>query len=87
VIGLEVGQIEAQTLEKHAERHVGVLVGIENVRAVPIEHLRERGDDAASVGTGDEQCCELGGSRHGCGSSGKTQRLSSRITVDPGGRP
>jgi len=32
------------------------LVGVEDVRTVPVEDLRERGDEAFAVGAGDEKC-------------------------------
>lgn len=32
-----------------------MLIGIENVRAVPVEELRKGGDEAFAVGAADEQ--------------------------------
>ena len=55
LVGLELGQIEANALEEHRNGAVGVLVGVEDVRPVPVEHLRERGDDATTVGARDEE--------------------------------
>ncbi len=59
-IGLQRGQIEPDALEEHPGDRVRVLIGVEDVRAVPVEHLRERRDDAPTVGAGDEQRRELG---------------------------
>ena len=71
-IGEQVREVEADALEEVAGCGVGVLVGVEDVGAVPVEDLGERRHDAAPVGAGDEQCGGLthGGRTHGVGLMG-----------------
>jgi hypothetical protein len=49
-------------LEEDPRDRVGVLVRVEDVGAVSIQDLGERGDDPALVGAGDEKC--RGGGTH-----------------------
>jgi len=58
-VGVQLGEIELDALEKLTRNRVGMLVGVEDVGAVPIENLRERGDEAFAVGAADEQGCGL----------------------------
>ncbi len=51
----DLAHVEANALEELACLGVGVLVGTEDVRAVAVEHLRQRRDDALAVGAGDEE--------------------------------
>ena len=54
-IGVQLARVEADALEEHARFRVRVLIGVEDVRAVAVEELRERGDDALPIRAGDEQ--------------------------------
>jgi hypothetical protein len=47
-------ELEANPLKEDSGNGVGVLVGIQNVGAVAVEKLGERGHDATPIGTGDE---------------------------------
>ena len=48
-------EVEADALEELAGHRVGVLVRVEDVRAVPVQHLRERCHDAAPVRAAHQQ--------------------------------
>ena len=54
-VGAQVGQVDPDALEELAALGVGVLVGGEDVGAVSVEDLSERGDDALLIGAGDEE--------------------------------
>ena len=56
---MKLGEIELDALEELAGHRVGVLVGVEDVGAVPIEDLRKRGDEAFAIRAADEQGCGL----------------------------
>jgi hypothetical protein len=65
-VGEQLGDVEVDALEEEARLRVGVLVGLEDVGAVPVKDLGQRGDDPAAVGAADEQRRGLGGARgHG----------------------
>ncbi len=51
----EVGEVPLDAHEEELELGVLVLIGVHDVGAVPIEELGHGGDDAALVGTVDEQ--------------------------------
>jgi hypothetical protein len=38
-----------------------MLIGVQDIRAMPIEQLRQRGDNAPPVGAGDKQSSNLFG--------------------------
>jgi hypothetical protein len=52
---VEFGEVESDALEELSRNRVGVLVGVEDVGAVPVQELRERGDEAFSIRAADEQ--------------------------------
>ncbi len=54
-IGVELPRVEPDSLEELPRVDVGVLIGVEDVGAVPVEQLREGRDDPALVAAGDEQ--------------------------------
>jgi hypothetical protein len=56
---VKLGEIELDALEELAGHRIGMLVGIEDVGAVPIENLRKGGDEAFAIGATDEQGCGL----------------------------
>jgi hypothetical protein len=60
----QLGQIEAQPLKEQARDAVGVLVRIEDVGAMPVQHLRQRRDDAATIRARDQQRREARNRRH-----------------------
>jgi hypothetical protein len=61
-VGAQLGEVELDALKKLAGNRVGVLVGVEDVRTMTIEHLRERSDKAFSIGAANEKS---GGLFHG----------------------
>ena len=58
-VRVKLGEIEFDALEELAGHRVGMLVGVEDVGAVPIENLRKRGDEAFAIRAADEQGCGL----------------------------
>ena len=54
-VGVQLAQVEADALEELARDGIGVLIGVEDVDAVAVEQLRERGDQAFAVGARHEQ--------------------------------
>lgn len=56
---MKLGKVEPNALEELARDRIGVLIGVEYVRPMPIQDLRERSDEAFSIGTADEKCCGL----------------------------
>ena len=69
-VGVELGEVEAHALEELPRHEVGVLVRIQDVRAVAVEELGHRRHDAAPVGAVDEQGGGFGGGGHGPASLG-----------------
>jgi hypothetical protein len=63
-IAHQPGKIETNALEEHPRDRVRVLVGIQDVRAMAVEDLRERRHDTPPIGARDEQRGELGGVAH-----------------------
>jgi hypothetical protein len=59
---MQLREVELDALEELAGNRVRVLVGVEDVRTVAVKHLRERSDEALSVGAANEKC---GGLVHG----------------------
>ena len=53
-IRLQLRQIEAQALKEHPQDGVRVLIGVEDVRTVAVEHLRQSSHDAAAIRARDE---------------------------------
>ncbi len=65
-VGPHLGEVEADALEELAGQGVRMLVGVEDVEAMPVEQLGQGCDDAAPVRAGHEQGPGLGGGRpHG----------------------
>ena len=62
-VGLKVREVEMHALKKLRRQGVGVLVGIEDIRAMAVQNLRQGGDDAAPIGAGDQQRGALGFAR------------------------
>ena len=54
-IGRHRRQIEADALEEHLRDRIGVLIGVEDVGAVAVQHLRQRRDDALAIGAAHQQ--------------------------------
>ena len=54
-VGMELAEVESDALEELPGLGIGVLVGVEDVRPVAVERLRQRGDDATAIGARDEQ--------------------------------
>jgi hypothetical protein len=61
-VGVQLRHVELDPLEELAGHRVSVLIRIEDVSAVSIKDLRERGDQAPAVGTANEKG---GGVLHG----------------------
>jgi hypothetical protein len=54
-VGVHFAHVKPDALEKLLRDRIRVLVGIKNIGAMPVEHLRQRGDDATPVGARDQQ--------------------------------
>ena len=80
-VGAQLGGVEVDALEEDPRDGVGVLVGVEDVGAVPVEELGERRDDAALVGAGDQQRGGRVWSSLACGSLRETCVLVTRAKV------
>jgi len=59
-VGLQLSQIDPDALEELTSLAVGVLVGVDDVAAVPVQQLGQPGDDARPVRTRDEEGREFG---------------------------
>src|SRR5690606_6373965 len=54
-VGVQLALVEADTLEELRGNRIGVLIRVEDVGAVAVEHLREGRDDALAIGARDEE--------------------------------
>jgi hypothetical protein len=54
-IGVQLRHVELDALEELARYRIGVLIRVEDVGAVPIQDLGQRGDQAFAIGAADEQ--------------------------------
>ena len=54
-IGVHLGAVEADALEELAGYGIAVLVGVEDVGAVTVEHLGQRCDQPPTIRAGDQQ--------------------------------
>src|SRR5262249_6849746 len=82
-VGEQPLAVEVDALEEEPRLAVRVLVGLEDVGAVAVEHLRERGDDPAAVGARDEQGRGVGAGGRGHGGGGVGRFF---LVPPPGGR-
>src|SRR5512133_613093 len=58
-VGQKLARVEANPLKEEPGRCVRVLIGVEDVGAVPEQHLSQGGDNATPVWTRNEQCTDV----------------------------